>query len=560
MNNLFKVIKNLYFKKMFLISLIVFILLSNYISVFSIDADNSEAIFLYDKGLLLGYDNDLMLNDYFTIEQLITVLVRLEGHENELQQYKNKYSFSDVETTKWSAPYFSIAKKYGIVNGNPDGSVCPQEIVKTERIVAFLLRILGYNDFEWEKVTDVAINKGLLDRVAVCSKQNLTRGTVAKIIYSTLESNTSSGEIYGEKIGYFETTAITSKNEPETSELLETKGYTAKDISKIVAPAVVYIETDICCGSGFIIDSSGLVVTNYHVIDNCKYAFIRLTNGNTHNVVYVVDYNKEKDIAILKVNATNLPTVKLADSISIENGDTIYTIGSPKSLENTISSGLISNKNRIINDLPYIQISAPISSGSSGGTLINEKAEVIGITSAAFSNAQNLNLAIPINQLNTLNQCLNLTFTEVYNIEHPKLSIKSYEIENNDTLENANIVDMESKINGDTCEIHITGSFSSYCDVDTYYVDAVYDNTFLFASIYLCPDTYNLISYTIVGLYDSNYNLLCYSLYDNKYPSIMSTWKNVKKGSYYIKILQFSDYKYLWDNQIYNLLIAEQKW
>ncbi|MDP3057933.1 MAG: trypsin-like peptidase domain-containing protein, partial [bacterium] len=106
-----------------------------------------------------------------------------------------------------------------------------------------------------------------------------------------------------------------------------------------------------------------------------------------------------RDIAILKIAGVGLPTVELGDSSSISNGDTILTIGNPLGLQNTISQGLISSTNRVINGLNFIQISAPISPGSSGGVMVDYFGRVLGVTSASFVSGQNLNLAIPINEV-----------------------------------------------------------------------------------------------------------------------------------------------------------------
>ena len=86
------------------------------------------------------------------------------------------------------------------------------------------------------------------------------------------------------------------------------------------------------------------------------------------------------------------------DSTAVAGGQNIFAIGSPLGLDNTISQGIISNPNRVVDGLGYIQTTAPISHGSSGGALINDRGELIGITSAGFEDGQNLNLAVPISR------------------------------------------------------------------------------------------------------------------------------------------------------------------
>ncbi|NBJ14101.1 MAG: trypsin-like serine protease [Dehalobacter sp. 4CP] len=202
---------------------------------------------------------------------------------------------------------------------------------------------------------------------------------------------------------------------------IETTGtLTAKEIFTKVSPSVVYIETydssgnALGSGSGFIVDASGKVATNYHVIEGSYSAKVKTASGTSYDVQKVLSYNAVTDLAILKISATGLTAVSLGDSSLIETGDNIYAIGNPFGLENTISNGLISTKSRDINETTYIQISAPISSGSSGGALVDEQGKVIGITAAVYYGGQNLNFAVPINLLTPmLSENINKTLPEI---------------------------------------------------------------------------------------------------------------------------------------------------
>lgn len=196
--------------------------------------------------------------------------------------------------------------------------------------------------------------------------------------------------------------------------------YSPSQIAKIVSPSVVYIETydqsgkAYASGSGFVVDSNGKIATNYHVIDGAYSAKVKTSDGKTYNVTKVFAYSQNQDMALLGIDTTGLIPVTLGNSNSIAMGDKIYTIGNPLGLEDTMSDGLISSKSREVNGANYIQISAPISHGSSGGVLVNEKAEVIGITSAGIEEGQNLNFAIPINLLKPmLTQDVNKTLSEI---------------------------------------------------------------------------------------------------------------------------------------------------
>lgn len=188
---------------------------------------------------------------------------------------------------------------------------------------------------------------------------------------------------------------------------------TAKEVAELASPAVFYIEVmdenveSYACGSGFFIDPTGIAVTNYHVIEGATFAGIITTDGSQYMLDKVLYYDTARDLAIFNVLQLMegdtaavpkaVPYLKLAAPSSIHNGDVAYAIGSPLGLQNSITDGLVSNKDRVLpgETLSYIQTSAPISSGNSGGALLNQYGEVIGVNTASLTAGQNLNLAIP---------------------------------------------------------------------------------------------------------------------------------------------------------------------
>lgn len=189
---------------------------------------------------------------------------------------------------------------------------------------------------------------------------------------------------------------------------------TAAEVSKLASPAVFYIEVSdldgvpFARGSGFFIDPSGVGVTNYHVIEGAYNAMITTVDGAVYQMGMVLYYDKERDIAVFDalptdpgVQKVNVPYLNLATPSSIHNGDVAYAIGSPLGLQNSITDGLVSNKDRILpgETLSYIQTSAPISHGNSGGPLLNQFGEVIGVNAAILTEGQNLNLAVPVSDL-----------------------------------------------------------------------------------------------------------------------------------------------------------------
>ncbi len=183
----------------------------------------------------------------------------------------------------------------------------------------------------------------------------------------------------------------------------------AEQIYAKYVPAVflveVYDEYDdmIATGSGFFIDGDGTAVTNWHVIYGATSAVITVTDSDgetrTAEVEGVYDYNKEEDWAIMKVEGSGYSWLQFGGQDSVVGGATVYALGSPEGLSATLSEGLISNPSRTIDGQTYIQTSAAISHGSSGGALINKFGRVIGITCAKIEGGENLNLAVPVTKL-----------------------------------------------------------------------------------------------------------------------------------------------------------------
>ena len=157
----------------------------------------------------------------------------------------------------------------------------------------------------------------------------------------------------------------------------------------------------------------GTLVTNYHVIDGTYNATATLPDGTKYNIEGAYDFSEEQDWAVLKIAGNNPSYLKIGDSDTIVGGASVFTLGSPLGMQDTISSGLISNANRIDDGVKYIQTSAAISSGSSGGALINKYGDVIGITSASYADGQNINLALPLDFLSSYRKSSIKTLTAI---------------------------------------------------------------------------------------------------------------------------------------------------
>ncbi len=153
-------------------------------------------------------------------------------------------------------------------------------------------------------------------------------------------------------------------------------------------------------GSGFIIDPNGYILTNNHVVEHATKIKVKLDDGRTMDAK-VVGTDPQTDLAVLKIGASNLPTVRMADSSRIEVGDWVLAFGSPFGLQKTMTAGIISAKGRVIGAGPYdnfLQTDAAINPGNSGGPLVNIRGEVVGINTMIESQSggfQGIGFAIP---------------------------------------------------------------------------------------------------------------------------------------------------------------------
>ena len=164
-------------------------------------------------------------------------------------------------------------------------------------------------------------------------------------------------------------------------------------------------------GSGFFINSTGLLATNAHVIKGAATITAQLPSGAFYSYREIKSIDTDADIAILQFDARETPTVSgMGNSDELSVGQAVYAMGTPIDQESTVSGGNISNPNQDLHGRKFIQFTAPISPGSSGGGLFTDDGEVIGITAASLNipsgsqtgQAQNINFAVPINDVKTV--------------------------------------------------------------------------------------------------------------------------------------------------------------
>ena len=181
---------------------------------------------------------------------------------------------------------------------------------------------------------------------------------------------------------------------------------TTQEIAKITLGSTVHLGVidangKSWTGSGFVIRDDQ-IVTNYHVIDNMSIGGARLVGKeDLYPIEATLAVEKNRDLAIIKVVGIDVPALSLGDSDTVQIGDQVYVAGNPQGLEGSFSDGIISAIRGGSAD-KFFQMTAPISQGSSGGPVVNEKGEVIGVSFATLLNGQNLNFAIPVNYLRAI--------------------------------------------------------------------------------------------------------------------------------------------------------------
>ncbi|WP_026099959.1 HhoA/HhoB/HtrA family serine endopeptidase [Fortiea contorta] len=179
-------------------------------------------------------------------------------------------------------------------------------------------------------------------------------------------------------------------------------------------------------GSGFIISKDGRILTNAHVVDGADNVTVILKDGRSLQG-RVVGRDELTDVAVIKVQADNLPTVTVGNSDQLQPGQWAIAIGNPLGLDNTVTTGIISATGRSSNQIgapdkrvEYIQTDAAINPGNSGGPLLNARGDVIGMNTAIIQGAQGLGFAIPINTAQRISNQLITTGR----VQHPYLGIQ----------------------------------------------------------------------------------------------------------------------------------------
>jgi hypothetical protein len=181
----------------------------------------------------------------------------------------------------------------------------------------------------------------------------------------------------------------------------------ARRVAQETFPSVVLLLMNdkfgqpVSLGSGFFV-ASNIVATNHHVIEGATSGYAKLIGKNDkHKIIGLVAQDSNHDLVLLALSDVSGPALPIGDSSQMAVGDDVYVVGNPRGLEGTFSQGIVSGIRTIETD-HFLQITAPISPGSSGGPVLNSQGKVVGVAVATFKGGQNLNFAIPSSYLITL--------------------------------------------------------------------------------------------------------------------------------------------------------------
>jgi len=182
---------------------------------------------------------------------------------------------------------------------------------------------------------------------------------------------------------------------------------TAQEIAKKAFGSTVLLVMEdangqpLSLGSGFFV-RDGEIASNLHVVEGAARGYAKLVGQKAkYDLEGITAVDPERDLVVLKISSAGSPVLPLGSSDAVQVGESVYAVGNPQGLEGTFSQGIVSSIREVGTD-KLLQITAPISPGSSGGPVLNAKGEVIGVSVATFRGGQNLNFAIPSSYLKTL--------------------------------------------------------------------------------------------------------------------------------------------------------------
>ena len=378
-----------------------------------------SADLLATLNLVNGKENgDYALDTPATRAQATVLLVRLAGAESAARKDIQNTPFRDLPS--WARSEIVYAARQGWAYGASASAFNPNEPISANAWFGMLLRMLGYSekahDFRPEDAPAFAQRLGLVSK---SYSGNLTRGdlfeSMSEILffpYKDQEFTVLEKLIQTGTCSRYTVNALGLLNKELTARQLADRHMAAVFCTDLYDnEAAVSDKTPTSNASGFFISADGLAVTNYHSIEGSIYATAALCTGDVYEIERVVYYDKEIDIAVVRVSQTSTKNQKtsafsyldLAGTDDIRHGDIVYTLGNPLGLGLAVSAGIISDTARNVERyaLPCVMNTADISQGSSGGALLNIYGQVIAVTSGAYTYGNNMYLAVPVDPVLT---------------------------------------------------------------------------------------------------------------------------------------------------------------
>jgi hypothetical protein len=373
----------------------------------------------------LNLSTDQLMTDYqknITREEFSEMIVLLyESLSGKKAELAGVSPFSDTQNSE-------ILKAYnlGIVSGMGGGLFAPNDTITREQIAVMYYRTLQTID---PNLVLGIYPVGFDDKMEISNWAYDAVGFMnAKEILGGVGNNKVDPKGTATREQAIALTVRTyNKFFTGYTEAAQVEKLTSEQIGLLVQSVVkIHVENydgSLSTGSGFFY-GKGKIATNFHVIENASEILIEYEDGTYYDGdIFVTGYNTEfeLDLATLSVADLRTPYLELDHLSKLVRGQNIYTIGSPHGLKNSLSNGLIS----AVRDYE-IQITAPISPGSSGGVLLNEYGKVVGITTWVYFEGENLGFAIPINKLVSLDQTKRLTLEAFYSQLNQKPAKPSY--------------------------------------------------------------------------------------------------------------------------------------
>jgi S1-C subfamily serine protease len=376
---------------------------------------------LYTLGLVNGTGgaSGYALSGSASRAQAVSLLVRLAGAESMAEKGGHAAPFQDLPA--WAKNDITYAYAMSWVSGTSETVFSPNRAVTADGFCAMLLRMLGYSDTEGDftvvgaarfaqhigltaqDYTTGSFTRGDLFALAEDALTFCYKGS-SETVVQRLVSRGAVSRASANALGLFNT-ELTARQAYDrcSAAVFQLNCYE----SQVLADA----KTPSGNASGFFISADGLAVTNYHAIKNDIYATATLSTGETYKVDKVLYYDEAIDIAVLRISTTSTENVKTSGFAYLElagtkdalRGDNVYTISNPLGLGLAISSGIISDPKRVLASykLPCVMNTADISSGSSGGALLNVYGQVVAVTSGAYLYGNNMYLSVPVDPVLT---------------------------------------------------------------------------------------------------------------------------------------------------------------